>query len=113
MERLTELMRVQFEKMCKTGKLFRSSVDPEQLWTTYLEGMKPDPNFRDIDSSVHNCNYCHAFVRRYGSIIALDSDLNIMTLFDLDIQDKEVEDEYGKSVRAMSALIKGAEVGGV
>ncbi len=113
MERLTELMRVQFEKMCKTGKLFRASVDPEQLWTTYLEGMKPDPIFRDIDSSVHNCNYCHAFVRRYGSIIALDSDLNIMTLFDLDIQDKEVEDEYGKSVRAMSALIKGAEVGGV
>ena len=113
MERLTELMRVQFEKMCKTGKLFRSSVDPEQLWTTYLEGMKPDPTFRDIDSSVHRCNYCHAFVRRYGSIIALDSDLNIMTLFDLDIQDKEVEDEYGKSVRAMSALIKGADVGGV
>lgn len=100
MERLTELMRVQFEKMCKTGKLFRSSVDSEQLWTTYLEGMKPDPTFRDIDSSVHNCNYCHAFIRRYGNIIALDSDLNIMTLFDLDIQDKEVEDEYGKSVRA-------------
>lgn len=113
MERLTELMRVQFEKMCKTGKLFRASVDPEQLWTTYLEGMKPDPTFRDIDSSVHNCNYCHAFIRRYGNVIALDSDLNIMTLFDLDIQDKEVEDEYGKSVRAMSALIKGADVGGV
>lgn len=56
MERLTELMRVQFEKMCKTGKLFRASVDSEQLWTTYLEGMKPDPTFRDIDSSVHNCN---------------------------------------------------------
>lgn len=34
MERLTELMRVQFEKMCKTGKLFRASVDSEQLWTT-------------------------------------------------------------------------------
>lgn len=113
MERLTELMRVQFEKMCKTGKLFRASVDPGQLWTTYLKEMEPDPIYRDTNSSVHNCNYCHAFIKRYGSIIALDSDLNIMTLFDLDIQDKEVEDEYGKSIRAMSALIKNAEVGGV
>lgn len=46
MERLTELMRVQFEKMCKTGKLFRASVDSEQLWTTYLEGNEARPNFQ-------------------------------------------------------------------
>ena len=41
-----------------------------------------DPIFRDPNSSTHNCNNCHNFVKRYGNIIAIDTLGNIMTIWD-------------------------------
>ena len=72
----------QFSKMCQTGKLFRSNLLGQQIWELYLASFDQDPIFRDPESSVHNCNLCKNFIRRYGNIVAIDANYNIMTLFD-------------------------------
>ena len=41
-----------------------------------------DPIFRDPESTTHNCNHCNNFIRRYGNVIAIDENNNIITLFD-------------------------------
>lgn len=78
-------LQAQFDRMCATGKLFQSSVSGHELADTYLLGFGEDPVFRDPESSVHNCNMCKNFIHRYANIVAVDENLNIMTLFDVSI----------------------------
>jgi hypothetical protein len=86
MQNFQKLLQAQFNKMCATGKLFRSSVTGQKVWELYLGGFTPDQNpvFRDPVSTTHNCNLCNNFMRRYGNVVALDDNYNIMTMFDID-----------------------------
>lgn len=54
-----------------------------------MRGFGEDPVFRDPQSSEHNCNTCRNFFERYGNIVAVDEDLNIITMYD-----GETSDEY-------------------
>lgn len=91
----------QFSKMCQTGKLFRCNLSGQQIWELYLASFDQDPIFRDPESTVHNCNLCKNFIRRYGNIVAIDIDYNIMTLFDF-----IGEGEFAPVVTNLSNTIK-------
>lgn len=82
MEKINKQIQQQFAKMCSLGKLFKSSVPCDELWDLYLKGFKEDPVFRDPESSVHNCNNCKNFIRRYGNIVAIDKNYQIISLWD-------------------------------
>ena len=101
----SKMLQEQFEKMCATGRLFRSKVTGEQVWQAYMKGFGKDPIFRDPESSVHNCNQCKHFFHRYGNIVAIAKDFSIMTMFD-----GETTDEYRESFRKMSELLKSAPI---
>lgn len=106
MKHLNDLLQKKLEEMCLTGHLFRSSVTGEQLWEAYLKGFGQDPVFRDPSSSVHNCNLCNNFIRRYGNIIAFDQDYNLISLWDVE----GVDEEYIGAVKAMSDLVKTGKI---
>jgi hypothetical protein len=110
MNELTKLMQAQFDKMCATGKLFRSSLTGQQVWELYINGFLPkhNPIFRDPNSSYHNCNLCNNFLRRYGNIVAIGADFSTMTLFDID-----APEEYATVVKAMSHALKNAKIADV
>ena len=105
-----EKIQLRFNKLQETGKLFRSTVTGDQLWKLYLESFPPEYNnvFRDPNSSENNCNICHSFIRRYGNIVAVDSDNKVITMFDV-----EVDGEYHNSAKAVSELLKTAPIGEV
>jgi len=107
MQTVAKSMQAQFDKMCQTGKLFKSSIPGTKVWELYLEkfSKEDDPVFRDPESSTHNCNYCNNFVRRYGNVVAIDKDYNIMTIWDVD-----VSDEYQNSFASISALLKESQI---
>jgi hypothetical protein len=108
MERLNHFLAIQFKRMCATGKLYKSALSGSEVWKIYLSNFKPetDPVFRDPESSTHDCNTCNNFIRRYGNIVAVDEDLNIMTLFDRAYEmDPEVFDEYSRSTISMGGEI--------
>ncbi len=95
-------IKEQFEKMCKTGKLFRANLSGQSVWELYLLSFEEDPMFRDPESSSHNCNTCKSFIRRYGNIVAIDSNYSIMSIFDVDIEGefKPVAVELSKIIKA-------------
>lgn len=66
-------LKAQFQRMCATGKLFKSSITGQQVWDTYLSSFSPENNgiFRDSNSSKHNCNCCKNFIKRYGNIVVI------------------------------------------
>lgn len=103
MKELSSLLQKRFDEMCKTGKLYRSSISGEKLWQVYLGAYQNPPIFRSTESNVHNCNYCHTFFRQYGNIIALDKDLGVMSIFD--INPIEIPEEYRDAIVTVSNYI--------
>lgn len=108
MKNLSKQIQKHFDDMCLSGKLFRSSIDGTTIWELYLSSFKPedDPVFRDPASSVHNCNLCNNFIRRYGNIVAINENLEIITLFDIIPEDEE----YRASFKVLSEKIKNSPV---
>ncbi len=96
-----------FDEMCKTGKLFRVALTGEDVWKLYLEGFSEenDPIFRDPNSTTHNCNHCHNFIRRYGNIVAIDKDYKLITMFDV-----EGNEEFDETAKWMSDKIKASKI---
>lgn len=77
MKNFNEKIQKQFTEMCKTGKLFRVSLTGQEIWDLYLKSFDNDPMFRDPESSVHNCNHCKNFIRRYGNIVAVTEECEL------------------------------------
>ena len=100
MKEFNKQIQEQFSLMTKTNKLFKSSFTGKQVWNLYLESFEDDPKFRDPKSSQHNCNHCDNFIKRYGNIVAIDENLNLITLFDF-----EAKDEYIPVAKALSKEI--------
>lgn len=103
MKELQVLLQKQFEKMCKTGKLFRVSLKGDDIWKIYLENFpeKYRTIFRDPNSTEHNCNNCKNFIRRYGNIVAIDDKGNLMSIFSV----KTTDEEYVNSIKALDKAI--------
>jgi len=101
MKEIQEQMQIQFAKMYATGKLFVSGVNGSELWDIYLDKMNTNSKWRDPESSVYNCNTCNAFFRRYANIVALNEDLEIMTIFDI-----VGDEEHKTAFEVLSSTIK-------
>ena len=108
---LNQKIQAQFIKMCETGKLFRSELTGQQVWDLYLEGFTPEQNpvFRDPNSSTHNCNNDKHFIRRYGNIVALSENFEIMTMFDIDVAGSD----YENTIPNLSKWIKEGKISDV
>lgn len=106
-KQFTQLLQEQFDKMCSTGKLFRSSISGDSVWEIYLNAFPAEynPIFRDPESSTHNCNLCKNFIRRYGNIVAVDQNYKIMTIFDV-----AAPDEYYKSATYIKEVLTTAAI---
>ena len=110
MIRFQKSIQEQFDKMCATGKLFRSSLTGQQVWDLYINAFLPEHNpvFRDPSSTTHNCNLCNNFIRRYGNIVAIDENYNIITMFDV-----EASEEYATVAQTLSKALRAASVSDV
>ena len=106
---VNKTLQENLEKMMNTGALFISSVPGALIWQTYLDGFGKDKKFRDPNSSFHNCNCCQSFFRHYGNIVAINDNLEIITLFDGD----NFPDEYKQSFKDCSELLRKHQVANV
>jgi hypothetical protein len=97
-----------FTEMSKSGKLFRVALSGHAVWDLYLASFssEDDPIFRDPESSVHNCNHCNNFIRRYGNIVSIDENFKMVTMFDVDVQ----EEEYRNTAKVLTEAILASKI---
>lgn len=97
-----------FAQMQTTGKLFRVELTGNQIWDLYLKSFpkEQDPIFRDPNSTVHNCNCCNSFIRRYGNVVSVDENYDITTMFNV----LGVDPEYFNFVVEASLAIKESKI---
>jgi len=107
MREFNKKIQEKFNEICKSGRLFKVLLTGHEIWELYLKSFskEDDPIFRDPNSSVHNCNNCNNFIRRYGNIVSIDSNYNITTMFDVSI-----DDEYENTVKLLSTAIKNSKI---
>ena len=107
MTSFTKKVQEQFVRMEQSGKLFRVELTGQQVWDLYLSSFSKEnnPTFRDPNSTSHNCNHCSNFIRRYGNIVSIDENYNIMSMFDVD-----ADDEYKDTAVALSKAIRASKI---
>lgn len=107
MKTLSQKIQSQFDLMSKTGKLFRVSLTGQEVWDLYLSSfdVADNPTFRDPESSEHNCNHCKNFIRRYGNIVSVSDNFEIVSMFDI-----EIDGEYNKPMKALSKKIQASTI---
>ena len=107
MKDFNKLIQQRFDEMSKTGKLFRVDLTGDQIWNLYLNSFSTEDNpiFRDPSSTSKNCNHCKNFIRRYGNIVSVGEDYEVVTMFDV-----LAEAEYQNTVKALSDAIKAAKI---
>ena len=108
MKQFSKLIQAQFDKMSFKHKvLFRVALTGQQIWDLYLSSFtkENDPVFRDPASSVHNCNHCKNFIRRYGNIVAIDDDYNIISMFDV-----APSEEFENTAYVLSEAIRNSKI---
>src|SRR5690606_280699 len=75
------------------------------LWQLYLSSFKTgdDPVFRDPSSTTHTCNLDKNFIRRYGNVVGLDENYNIVTMFDIEVPETS---KYYTPMKSLSTEIQ-------
>lgn len=98
-----EAVAQHFDSM-KGYPLFRTDVEKELLWLTYLESFPEGSNPILLERTEHDCQSCKSFIRAVGSLVAVSGD-ELISLWDCD-----VDEPYKTVARALSKLVKSAPI---
>lgn len=107
MKEFNQMVQAKFSQMSATGKLFRVQLTGQEVWDLYLSSFskEDDPVFRDPNSTVHNCNHCKNFIRRYGNVVSVNETYGIETMFDV-----LPDSEFQNTARVLSEAIKSSKI---
>lgn len=104
----------QFKKMHvyaqeKTGGLlYRTEVEKDTLWDTYLQSFPEGTNPMFRERTEHDCSCCRSFIKAVGNVVAV-TDSGLESIWDINIGDvaaKTGEWAYQAVADAMSKLVK-------
>lgn len=107
MVKFTKKVQEKFTEMSNSGKLFRVELSSDKIWELYLSSFSEENNpvFRDPNSTTKDCNHCKNFIRRYGNIVSVDENYEIVTMFDVD-----TDSEYENTAKVLSKAIKSSKI---
>lgn len=93
----------QFDSM-KGLPLYRTNVEKELLWLTYIESFPGGTNPVYKERTEYDCQSCRSFVRAIGSVVSVEN-WELKSVWDCD-----VEEPYLTVSKALSAIVKSAPI---
>ena len=87
-----------FSLMSKSD-LFRTTVDKDQLWDTYLQSFPEGTNPIYKERTEHDCSACRHFIKSIGNVVAIVNG-DLVSIWDVNVP------EYQPIADALSALVK-------
>lgn len=87
--------------MSATG-LFMTNIDKDALWDLYLSSFPAGTNPLYRERTEHDCTCCKQFIRNIGGVVTIDSDLNVISIWD----NIQLGNEYDVVAAALSAYVK-------
>lgn len=98
---------MQFSEMAK-GELFLVDVDKDTMWETYLKSFPEGTNPIFRERTEHDCQCCRQFIRGGGNVVAITDDLELVSIWDI-----EIGGHYQVVADALSDLMKSRAVTGI
>ena len=96
-----EAVAAQFLNMASQGNLFRTAIDGEYLWNTYLRSFPAGSDPVYIKRTRHDCGCCKQFIRAVGNVVAI-IDGKVVSIWDVE----GLSEEYKAVAEALSAAVK-------
>lgn len=98
-----EAVNKQIGKMEKQkAGLLLTDADKKEIWDLYLKAFPKGTNELFITNTEHDCNCCKDFIRDLGRVVSIDENNEIMTCWDIDIDDAV----YQRIANVLSKYIK-------
>lgn len=91
-------------KLTKDVSVFTTSVDPDILWETYLQGIPEERRQH------YTCNCCKRFIQKYGGLVIIHPDGQKNALLWANLDGPEF---FANSVQGMDRLVTKSNVNGV
>jgi hypothetical protein len=83
--KIKEAVDKQFSQM-KSHDLFRTQVEKDQMWETYLSSFPAGTNPIYRERTEHDCNCCKQFIRAIGNVVAI-IDGKLVSIWDAKVDD--------------------------
>ena len=94
--RFKRQVQEQFKLLQEKGQILQVAVDRDALWNAYLSGFEGD------DLAEHTCGCCRNFIQQAGSMVVIDDQLKLHTLWDFVCG----ETLYQKAIDALSEALR-------
>lgn len=93
----------QLRKMTESP-VFSVTMDKDTIWDTYLGAFPEGTNPMFRERTEHDCSCCKNFIRNVGNVVSIDSDLELVTVWDINIGGlyQIIADAMGALVRSQS-----------
>jgi len=89
--------------------LFTTEVSKEELWDTYINAFPEGTDPIYISETVHSCNCCKSFLRRYGNVVGI-IDNKVISLWD---NYENLPHPYNVVAEKLNALVATKSINGV
>lgn len=99
-----EAVAHQYELQMRGKTLYRTEVEKDLLWITYIESFPEGSNPLMRERTEHDCQSCKSFIRAAGSMVVV-KDYELISLWDCD-----VGEPYRTVAKEMAKLVKGAPI---
>ena len=99
----------------ETAGLLLTDADKKEIWSLYLNSFPEGTDKLFITNTEHNCNCCKDFIRDLGRVVTINSNNEVITCWDIDIDDEVYQpvanalSEYVKS-RTIESLYKSSSL---
>lgn len=98
-----ELQQAHVAEMLKDAShLFVASVDANYLWDLYLDSFPAGTNEVFRERREFDCSCCRHFIKRFGNVVAITDDYEIVTIWDFQTND----DKFQPVLDSLSGLIR-------
>lgn len=91
----------------KDMTLLRAHIESDKLWEAYLDSFPEEVNGIFRERRAYDCNCCKNFIRRVGTLIAVDKDYNRHTIWDV-----EVPGYFADVAKALHEIVVNARISG-
>lgn len=92
-----------FEKITKSSQVFRVKMEKDELWDLYLSSFTPEENPIFRQRTDHDCNCCKNFIRNLGTLVSINDDLTLSTVWD-DVEG--LDTTYSRITKILSEHVK-------
>lgn len=87
-------------------RVFKVSIDKDLLWQTYLSAFPEGTNPIFRERTEHDCNCCKNFIRDVGTMVAVDSNGNLQTIWDVN----DVPETYHLVATALAETVREGKI---